>query len=67
MKLLTIFVEKVGGANIDEYEIHLRGINQMLEVRGGKEATGMRGMVKNWLSISHGPWSPGFEYGAFAR
>lgn len=52
---------------MEEYEIHLRGIDQMLKVRGGKGMLGMRGMVKNWLSISHGPWSEGFEYGGFAR
>lgn len=59
--------EQVRGANVEEYEIHLKGIDQMLQVRGGKENTGMRGMVMNWLSIAHGPWSEGFEYGAFAK
>ncbi|KUJ16289.1 uncharacterized protein LY89DRAFT_617425 [Mollisia scopiformis] len=67
MTALVLCYFNVGGNNVDEYEIHLRGIDQMLKVQGGKEATGMRGMVKNWLGVSHGPWSPGFEYGAFVK
>ena len=37
------------------------GINQMLKVRGGIENLALRGMVKNWLLVCHGPWSLDFE------
>jgi hypothetical protein len=37
----------------------------MLKLRGGKQNLGMRGMVKNWLEVCHGPWSDGWEYGQF--
>ncbi|KAE8448639.1 hypothetical protein EG329_009064 [Mollisiaceae sp. DMI_Dod_QoI] len=67
MTALILLYFNVGGANVDEYEIHLRGIDQMLKVRGGTEKLGMRGMVKNWLLISYGPWSEGFEYGGFVK
>jgi hypothetical protein len=56
---------QVGGGNTAEYEIHLKGINDMLKIRGGKHKLGMRGMVKNWLAICHGPWSDGWEDGCF--
>lgn len=52
---------------MDEYEIHLRGIDQMVKYRGGTKNLGMRGMVKNWLSISFGPWHEEFEYGQFTK
>jgi hypothetical protein len=54
---------KVGGGNQNEYEIHLQGIHQMLKLRGGIQNLGMRGMVKNWLSICYSPWNDGWEYG----
>jgi len=34
----------------------------MLKLRGGKENLGMRGMLKNWLNVCHGPWSEGCAY-----
>jgi hypothetical protein len=37
----------------------------MLNVRGGIENLGMTGMVKNWIAVCHGPWSPGWTYGQF--
>jgi hypothetical protein len=57
----------VGGGNPAEYETHLKGINQMLKVRGGIKELGLRGMVKNWLAICHGPWSEDWEYGHFLK
>lgn len=56
---------QIGGANVEEYEIHLKGIHQMLKVRGGAENLGMRGMARNWLAICWGPWREGWEYGQF--
>lgn len=56
---------QIGEANVEEFEIHLRGIHQMLNLRGGMEKLGMRGMVKNWLSVCWGPWREGWEYGQF--
>ena len=43
--MLTGF--QVGGGNTEEYEIHLKGINEMVKLRGGLENLGMRGMVRN--------------------
>ncbi|KAF8859056.1 hypothetical protein BDZ45DRAFT_621439 [Acephala macrosclerotiorum] len=67
MTALVLLYFNVGGANVDEYEIHLRGIDQMLKFRGGMKNLGMRGMVKNWLSIAFGPWHESFEFGQFAK
>jgi hypothetical protein len=52
---------------VNEYMVHLKGIERMVAVRGGAEKLGMRGMVKNWLGVCHGPWSPGFEEGGFSE
>jgi hypothetical protein len=41
---------------VEEYEVHLNGIHQMLNVRGGVHNTGMRGMVRNWIKNCYGPW-----------
>ncbi|KAH8787484.1 hypothetical protein F5882DRAFT_354902 [Hyaloscypha sp. PMI_1271] len=54
------------GRNTEEFEIHLRGINEMVKWRGGKENLGMRGMVRNWLEVCYGPWHDGWEYGHFS-
>lgn len=56
---------QIGEANPEEYEIHLRGIHQMLKLRGGAERLGMSGMPKNWLAICWGPWREGWQYGQF--
>lgn len=60
-----LIVIKVGGGNSGEYEIHLKGIDQMLRFRGGMMTLGMRGMVKNWLEICYGPWDGGWQDGSF--
>jgi len=60
---LILLYFNVGGDNQEEYEIHLRGIHQMLKLRGGLKCLGMRGMVKNWLDVCYGPWVDGWEYG----
>lgn len=57
---------QVGGADGEEYEVHLLGINQMLLIRGGMGNLGMRGMIRNWLKICYGPWSHDWHYGLFA-
>ena len=56
----------MGGGNTEEFEIHLKGINEMVKLRGGLENLGMRGFVKNWLDVCHGPWHADFEYGHFS-
>lgn len=48
-----------------EFGVHLRGIEKMVEVRGGVGVLGMRGIVSNWLGICYGPWSEGWVEGAF--
>lgn len=48
-----------------EYEIHLRGIQQMIVIRGGIEMLNMGGVVGGWLRRIFGPWSEGFEYDHF--
>ena len=53
---------KVGERNVEEYETHLRGIHQMIKVRGGLKNLGMQGMVKNWIGICYGPWLEGFSF-----
>ncbi|KAK0119672.1 hypothetical protein ONS95_011109 [Cadophora gregata] len=65
MVALILLYFNIGGADVEEYEIHLKGIHQMLKVRGGAESLGMRGMAKNWLAICWGPWREGWEYGQF--
>ncbi|KAL2070500.1 hypothetical protein VTL71DRAFT_13526 [Oculimacula yallundae] len=65
MVALILLTFNIGGANVEEYEVHLRGIHQMLKVRGGIHRLGMRGMAKNWLAICQGPWREGWEYGMF--
>ncbi|KAH9219513.1 hypothetical protein DL95DRAFT_358694 [Leptodontidium sp. 2 PMI_412] len=65
MVALILLYFNIGEANVEEFEIHLRGIHQMLNLRGGMEKLGMRGMVKNWLSVCWGPWREGWEYGQF--
>lgn len=49
----------------EEFGVHLRGIEKMVEVRGGVGVLGMRGMVSNWLAVCHGPWSEGWIEGGF--
>ncbi|PVH82202.1 hypothetical protein DL98DRAFT_570745 [Cadophora sp. DSE1049] len=65
MVALILLYFNIGGANVEEYEIHLKGIHQMLQVRGGAENLGMRGMARNWLAICWGPWREGWQYGQF--
>jgi hypothetical protein len=62
----SLIPHKVTGNNGEEYDIHLRGIHQMLKVRGGADMTGMNGMVKNWIAICHGPWADDWTYGQFS-
>jgi hypothetical protein len=57
----------VEGGDAIEYEMHLAGIQQMLELRGGIDKLGMRGMIKNWLKVCYGPWKPDWSYGLFAE
>ncbi|KAE9371382.1 hypothetical protein N431DRAFT_558921 [Stipitochalara longipes BDJ] len=66
MVALILLVFNVGGGNTEEFEIHLRGINEMVKLRGGMQGLGMRGMVKNWLLVCYGPWHDGWEYGHFS-
>ncbi|KAH7355131.1 hypothetical protein BKA65DRAFT_535415 [Rhexocercosporidium sp. MPI-PUGE-AT-0058] len=65
MVALILLYFNIGEANVEEYEIHLRGIHQMLKLRGGADKLGMRGMTKNWLAVCWGPWREGWEYGQF--
>lgn len=65
MVALILLYFNIGEANVEEYEIHLKGIHQMLKVRGGAENLGMRGMARNWLAICWGPWREGWQYGQF--
>ncbi|TAQ86471.1 hypothetical protein B7494_g5204 [Chlorociboria aeruginascens] len=60
--VLVLLYFNVGGNSQKEYEMHLNGIHQMLKVRGGKEKLGMRGMLRNWLNVCHGPWADDWEY-----
>jgi len=66
MVALILLVFNVGGGNVEEFEIHLRGINEMVKLRGGKDNLGMNGMVKNWLNVCYGPWNDGWKYGHFS-
>ena len=63
--LCLLYFDINGEVRVEEYMVHLRGIEMMLAVRGGMESLGMRGMVRNWLKVCHGPWSPGFAEGGF--
>ncbi|CZT45538.1 uncharacterized protein RSE6_05855 [Rhynchosporium secalis] len=65
MVALILLAFNIGGAVVDEYEIHLRAIDQMINVRGGIEKLGMRGMPKNWLVIARRPGRDGWEDGMF--
>ncbi|XMA17754.1 hypothetical protein WAI453_010545 [Rhynchosporium graminicola] len=65
MVALILLAFNIGGAVVDEYEIHLRAIDQMINVRGGIEKLGMRGMPNNWLVIARRPGRDGWEDGMF--
>jgi hypothetical protein len=63
--LCLLYFDINGEIKADEYMVHLRGIERMLAVRGGVDTLGMRGIVRNWLGVCHGPWSPGYTEGGF--
>ncbi|CAG8980522.1 hypothetical protein HYALB_00002519 [Hymenoscyphus albidus] len=48
-----------------EFEVHLRGVARMVEVRGGRGGLGMRGIVGNMLGVCYGPWIEGWVEGGF--
>ncbi len=54
---------QVGGGNPHEYEIHLKGIKHMLDLRGGIPNLGMRGILKNLFQVSYGPWESSWREG----
>jgi len=64
--LLTNKMPQIDGGELKEYETHLRGIHQMINVRGGIQNLGMKGQLSRWLMYyCHGPWSEGWEEGHF--
>ncbi|CAD6448455.1 beb1b999-0530-4624-af24-c03827c23f95 [Sclerotinia trifoliorum] len=65
--VLILLYFNVGDGDGEEYEMHLRGINQMLIMRGGVENLGMRGIIKNWLKSCYGPWNHDWHYGLFVE
>ncbi|RDW69606.1 hypothetical protein BP6252_08626 [Coleophoma cylindrospora] len=67
LTVLILLYFNVGGGDPDEYEAHLRGINQMIVLRGGLQNLGStRRMVLKWLGVCFGPWNPDWEYGTFS-
>lgn len=65
--LVLLYFRIEEGIQYEEYMIHLRGIEMMVNVRGGVGRLGMRGMVRNWLGVCYGPWSEGFVEGGFCE
>ena len=62
-KLLWYKVQPMQLANEKLNQPSEAASDQILQLRGGIQSLGMRGMVKNWLDICYGPWSGGWEYG----
>jgi hypothetical protein len=57
---------QIDGGDFTECEAHLRGIHQMIKVRGRIQNLGIRGQLRRWLGIyCHGPWPEGWEEGHF--
>lgn len=65
--VLILLYFNVGDGDGEEYEMHLKGINQMLIMRGGMGNLGMRGIIKHWLKSCYGPWSDDWHYGLFVE
>ena len=50
-----------------EYSTHMKGIQKMVNARGGVEHLGMNGIPGKWLDFVFGPWSQGFQYREFSE
>jgi Fungal specific transcription factor domain len=61
--LMYFDIEKSVG--VREYMVHLKGIERMVSLRKGVQNLGMKGIVRNWLRICHGPWSVEYKEGGF--